>query len=195
LGLAVARVSGQGELARVSVMSKPATVAIAVASIGVVALLFFLVRNKDQPSIPGRPPGPAAVAEPTAPEPAPYVPETAEGKPHPAPGTTAAARSALPAPVESNADKPLDEQWLLTELQDLAASDPPRSLKLAREAVKRFPDSPNAPEFEWNVVKALFNMRQIEDAEQEARIMVSKYPDNHFTGDVVHHLLNHPPNP
>lgn len=176
-------------------MSKPATIAIAAAIAGLVALLFLLVLNEDRRSIPARPREPAPIAEPSAPEQASPVPEITEPKPHPALRTTAVAPSALPAPVEPNADKPLDEQSLLAELQDLAASDPPRSLKLAREAIERFPDSPNAPEFEWNVVKALFNMRQIEDAEQEARIMVARYPDNQFTGDVVHHLLNHPPNP
>jgi hypothetical protein len=177
-------------------MSKPATVAMAVGSVGVVALLFSLVLNKGQGSIPARPRGPAPLAEPTVSEPAPSVPpETAEVKPHPAPRTTVGARPALPAALEPNADKPLDEPSLLAQLHDLAASDPPLSLRLAKEAVKRFPDSPNAPEFEWNVVKALFNMRQLEDAEHEARTMVAKYPDNHFTGDVVHHLLNHPPNP
>jgi hypothetical protein len=176
-------------------MSKPATIAIAAASAGVVALLFFFVLNKDPRSIPAPPRVPAPVAELTASEPSPSQPETAEVEPHPAARTDVVARPALPPPVVLNADKPLDEHSLLAELQDLAASDPPRSLKLAREAVERFPDSPNAPEFEWNVVKALFNMRQLEDAEREARIMVAKYPDNHFTGDVVHHLLNHPPNP
>jgi hypothetical protein len=149
-------------------MSKPATSAIAAVSIAVVALLIFLVLNKDQRSIPVRP----RVTEATESEPGPSA--------QPAPRTTAVA-PALPAPVAPNADK-LNEQS-------------PLSLKLAREAIERFPDSPNAPEFEWNVVKALFNMRQLEDAEHEARIMVAKYPENHFTGDVVHHLLNHPPNP
>jgi hypothetical protein len=166
-------------------MSKPATVTIAAAGVGVVALLLFFVLNKDERSIPAPPPRPAPVAEPSASAPGPSVAETAEVEPHPAAGTT----------VERNADKPLDEPSLLTELHDLAASNPPLSLKLAREAVERFPDSPNAPEFEWNVVKALFNMRHLEDAEDEARIMVAKYPNNPFTGDVVHHLLNHPPNP
>jgi len=173
-------------------MSKRATVAVAAAGAGVVALLFLLDPNKHQRSLPARPPEPAPVTESTASEPDPFVPsvsEIAEATSHPAPGTTVVARSARPAPVEP------DEQSLLTDLRDLAASDPPLSLKLAREAVERFPDSPNAPEFEWNVVKALFNMRQLEGAEQEARVMVAKYPDNPFTGDVVHHLLNHPPNP
>jgi hypothetical protein len=177
-------------------MSKHATVAIA-AAVGVVALLFLLVLvlNEDQRSMPARPRGPAPVAEPFASEQGASLPETAEARPHPAPPTAVVARSARPVPVAPKADKPLDEQSLLAELRDLAASDPPLSLKLAREAVERFPDSPNAPEFEWYVVKTLFNMRQLDDAEDEARVMVAKYPDNQFTGDVVHHLLNHPPNP
>jgi hypothetical protein len=176
-------------------MSKPVTGAIAAASVGVVLLVVLLVLNEEERSILARPRGPAPVAEPTASEPRPSVSENAEVKVHPAPWTTVAARSALSSPLEPNADKPLNEQSLLAELRDLAASDPPLSLKLARGAVERFPDSPNAPEFEWNVVKALFNMRQLDDAEHEAQTMVAKYPDNHFTGDVVHHLLNHPPNP
>jgi hypothetical protein len=96
---------------------------------------------------------------------------------------------------EPDAGKPLDEASLMAKLHDLAASDPPLSLQLARNAVARFPDSPNAPEFEWNVVKALANMERMKEAEDEARIMVKKYPGNDFAGDVERHLLNHPPNP
>lgn len=103
---------------------------------------------------------------------------------------TTQSASALPI-----AEKRLDEPSLLTRLHDLAASDPPLSLKLAKEAVDRFPDNPNAPEFRWNVDKALFNMGQFEEAKDEAQIMLWKYPDNYYTGDVVHHLLNPPPNP
>jgi hypothetical protein len=89
----------------------------------------------------------------------------------------------------------LDETSLMTKLHDLAASDPPLSLSLAKEALDRFPDSPNAPEFNWNLVKALFNMGRVEEAREEARVMVAKYPGNYFAADVDHHLLNHPPNP
>jgi tetratricopeptide (TPR) repeat protein len=89
----------------------------------------------------------------------------------------------------------LNEASLMDKLHDLAASDPPLSLQLAREAVARFPDSPNAPEFSWNLVKALANMGRYEEAEEEARIMVKKYPGNDFAADVDRHLLNHPPNP
>jgi hypothetical protein len=89
----------------------------------------------------------------------------------------------------------LDEAALLSNLHDLAAADPPQSLRLARQAVNRFPDSPSAPEFQWNVVKALFNMGRLEEAKNEARVMLRKYPNSSFTGDVIHHLLNPPPNP
>jgi TolA-binding protein len=85
----------------------------------------------------------------------------------------------------------------MAKLHDLAASDPPLSLQLAREAVARFPDSPNAPEFEWNVVKALANMERYKEAKEEARVMVKKYPGNYFAADVERHLLNRaapPPN-
>jgi hypothetical protein len=184
-------------------MSKPVTVAIAGAF--AIALLVFLALNRDKRSIPapdehsaviepGTPqpepePAPAA-AEPAAPEPA-----TVNSEPQPSPPAAAVARPTPQVSVEVDAGKPLDEQALLSQLHDLAASDPPLSLKLARAAVEQNPNSPNAPEFEWNVVKALFNMRQLEDAENEARVMLAKYPDSSFTGDVVRHLLNHPPNP
>jgi TolA-binding protein len=84
---------------------------------------------------------------------------------------------------------------LMAKLHELAASDPPLSLRLAKEAVARFPDSPDAPEFEWNVVKALANMERYKEAEDEARIMIKKYPGSDFSADVDRHLLNHPPKP
>jgi len=174
-------------------MSKPATVA--AISAGVFALLVVLTLNKDKRSVPAPSRKPYAVVEPIASAPGPAEPETVEVKPQPPLRAPVVARSAPRAPVAPDAGKPLDEQSLLTELHDLAASDPPLSLQLAREAVARSPDGPNAPEFEWNVVKALFNMRRLEDAEDEARSMLARYPDSDFTGDVVHHLLNHPPNP
>jgi len=90
--------------------------------------------------------------------------------------------------------KRLDEESLLARLHDLAGSDPPLSLKLAREALARFPNTPNAPEFQWNVVKALYDMGHGDEALNEARTMVEKYPGNSFTGDIEHHLLHPQPN-
>jgi hypothetical protein len=98
-------------------------------------------------------------------------------------------------PVGKDAGAFLTEAALMAKLHDLAASDPPLSLQLAREAVARFPNSPDAPEFEWNLVKALANMERYEEAKEAARVMVKKYPGNDFAADVDRHLLNHPPNP
>ena len=66
------------------------------------------------------------------------------------------------------------------------------SLQLAREAVARFPDSPNAPEFEWNVIKALTNLERFREAQDEARIMVRKYPGTSRTNDIQRHVLSNP---
>ena len=96
---------------------------------------------------------------------------------------------------EAGHDAPLGETAFLTRLHALAASDPTESLRLARLALASFPTSPNAPEFEWNVVKALFNMGRFEEAKEEARILLQKYPETDFAGDVDRHLLHAPPNP
>jgi len=169
-------------------MSKPATVLATACAIALAAVLGFVALRDKRPK-PQSPETLAAVVEPALLDP------TADAAPHPhlLPSSVASpTQSASALPI---AEKRLDEASLLTRLHDLAASDPPLSLKLAKEAVDRFPDSPNAPEFRWNVVKALFNMGQLEEAKDEARIMLWRYPDNYYTGDVVHHLLNPPPNP
>jgi hypothetical protein len=103
-------------------------------------------------------------------EPAPSLPPEAVSEPQrrllaPVPTTAPRARK----PAESPVAERLDEPSLIDKLHDLAASDPPQSLKVAREALARFPDSPHAPEFRWNVVKALANMERYQEAEEEAR--------------------------
>ena len=83
----------------------------------------------------------------------------------------------------------------MAKRHDLVAADPELSLRLAREAIARFSHSPNAPEFAWNVAKALANMDRYKEAEKEAREMVKKYPGNYFANDVERDLQRHPPNP
>ena len=156
-------------------------------SVGAVALailIWALARHADRPAPASTELAPLAV--PASPEP--RVADTKQASP--LPRTVASSH----AGVQPNAPQ-LDEASILARLHDLGATDPPLSLKLAKEALDRFPDSHNAPEFEWNVVKALFNMQRLEEAKDEARVMLFKYPDNYFTNDVEHHLLNHPPNP
>ncbi len=162
--------------------------AIIVVAAGVVVLSLFVVfasREKHPVAAPVETPDPIAAETPPAPSEPPANP------PAVAPGPRVlVAKSPDPARPE-----PLDEASLMTKLHDLAASDPSLSLSLAKEALARFPDSPNAPEFNWNLVKALFNMGRLEEAREQARTMVAKYPGNDFAGDVDHHLLHHPPNP
>jgi hypothetical protein len=172
-------------------MSKPAKTAIIVLAAGVIALsallVAFAVRHKRSVPAPIERQEPIMAATPPAPsEPA------AKALPLLPPALSTGPRLRM---ATEPAGKPLDETSLMTKLHDLAASDPPLSLRLAKEALDRFPDSPDAPEFNWNLVKALFNMGRLEEARKEAQVMVSKYPGNYFAGDVDHHLLNHPPNP
>ena len=106
--------------------------------------------------------------------------------------STGPSARAMPAPPVG--EELLDDAATVTKLHELAASDPEQSLKLARDALERFPRSTNASELEWNVVKALFNLGRFDDAKDEAQTMVQDYPDSDFTGDVVRHLLNPQPN-
>jgi len=169
-------------------MPRPVTLALSAMCVGLVGFALLLFIRKDKPPIAERTEAPDQVARPAR-------PNAVDSKTAPRPPAVA-VRPPPPQPAaQPDARQPASEASLLAQLHDLAGSNPDRSLELAREAVKRFPDSPNAPEFEWNVVKALFNQRRLDEAEAEARIMLSKYPDSSFTGDVVHHLLNHPPNP
>jgi hypothetical protein len=135
-----------------------------------------LPEESDPVAAPALPDDSAVAEEPLAPLPPTSVPPAAQPKP-------------------ADAGQKLDEASILAKLHELAHTDPLLSLQLAREAVARFPDSPNAPEFEWNVVKSLANMERFDEAREEARFMVEKYPGNSFAADVDRHLLNHPPNP
>jgi hypothetical protein len=174
-------------------MSRPAIIVL--GSLGVVALAIllgaFALRHK--------PPQPPSVEErDTVASVRPALDPDAVRKPQPptSPPTSASRSEAhYQQPAGKDAGTLLDEASLMAKLHELAASDPPLSLKLAREALARFPNSPEAPEFEWNFVKALANMERYKEAEEAARVMVKKYPDNHFAADVDRHLLNHPPNP
>ena len=174
-------------------MSKPAMVSL--GALGVIALAVVL--------------GAFALRDKRA-RPSPIGGDETVAATPPAPRLDAALAKAAPAPPPApspvvppkhrhatgkDAGVVLNEASLMAKLHELAASDPPLSLQLAREAVARFPDSPDAPEFEWNLVKSLANMERYKEAEEAARVMVKKYPGNHFAADVDRHLLNHPPNP
>jgi hypothetical protein len=87
---------------------------------------------------------------------------------------------------------PMTEAALLGKLHDLAASDPALSLRVAKEALARFPDRPDAPEFEWYVVRSLSNLARFDEARDEAHSMIKKYPGTSWSGDVQRHVLSNP---
>jgi len=86
----------------------------------------------------------------------------------------------------------LNEPSLMTELRDLADSDPELSVRLARAGNERFPDSDDTPERTWFLVKNLVNLRRFHEARAEARLMAERYPRTSWTDDVVRHLLVYP---
>jgi hypothetical protein len=169
-------------------MSKPATIVLGAAGVVALAAILGLLALRER--LPSSAPSEAqeSVSNPSG-------STAAAAKPLPSLPPQLVAGPRLRKPAEPDAGKRLDEASLMTKLHDLAASDPPSSLQLAKEALARFPDSPNAPEFEWNYVKALSNMEHYKEAEEAARVMVKKYPGNDFAADVDRHLINHPPNP
>jgi hypothetical protein len=85
------------------------------------------------------------------------------------------------------------EGQIMAKLHVLAQTDPEASLELAREGNARFPDSPDAPERGWIVVKSLTNMRRFDEARDEAKIMVARYRGTSWATDVERHVLVHPP--
>jgi TolA-binding protein len=176
-------------------MSKPAITILTVAALVLAAMLaVFVLRIEGKARREREQSDHAASLE--AAEPAPM--RGPIGAPPSPPVDKLATAMAAPrqrTPVARDASAPLDEASLISRLHDLGASDPPRSLELARQALARFPDSPNAPELEWNVAKALANMDRYQEAEEEARNMLRRFPGNAFADDLERHLLNHPPNP
>ncbi len=187
----------------VASMNRSKAAAIGLGAAGVVASLVAF-RAFDRPDE-----GPKQAVVDTARTPAETVPasvethdlvaraapaEPTERQPEPPLAPARRVVTPAPAPAQPEDRAPPDDVAILTKLHDLAASDPEQSLQLSREALERFPRSANASEFEWNVVKALFNMGHLEDAKDEARTMVRNYPDSDFSGDVERHLLNPQPN-
>lgn len=80
----------------------------------------------------------------------------------------------------------------MEKLRALGATDPPQTIALARDGNKRFPDSADAPERAWMVVKSLTNMENFKEARDEAEVMVKQYPGTSWALDVQRHLLSNP---
>lgn len=95
-------------------------------------------------------------------------------------------------PVSEAVWRALDENELLESLSDLGAEDAELSLRLAREARARFPDSARSAEPAYFEVRALVNLGRLDEAVTNARALVAAHPHDPLANEVARHLLTHP---
>ena len=110
-------------------------------------------------------------------------------------GPVAAARIDLPAaavPARAPEADKTDEARLMSQLRALVHTAPEQALALARRGDALFPNSPDAPERAWSVVKSLDLLKRFHEARAEARAMLRLYPDTPWTEDVERHVLLYP---
>jgi hypothetical protein len=130
---------------------------------------------------PKKPEAPVSAPEPKSPRP-PVVDASVPPPPHPAPKTAAAAKPKL-----------LGESELMERLRKAQDTDDYLlSYDLAREGLRRFPDSPDAPEMAAMVVKSIARQGKISEARAEAEEMVNKYPGTTWAREVERHTGAHP---
>ena len=105
----------------------------------------------------------------------------------PAPPPVPPVPAAKPAPAAGGGDVVAIEA-----LRDLLNSQPLRAIELARQANQRAPESPDAAERAWIIVKALAGLGRFHEARDEAAGLVSKYPDTSWALDAKRHMLVQP---
>ncbi len=144
----------------------------------------------------GKPTGASAGPEAATPgtTPAPAVARSTSTHPSPtdASAPEGAARAVAPPLTARDLAALVNEAALMVRLRQLEETDPPLSLRLAREGNARFPTSPDAPERAFIVVKSLVDLARFKEAQQEARRMLRAYPNDPRTLDVERHLLSNP---
>jgi hypothetical protein len=162
--------------------------AVTIAAIGLVGAAVIVWQMQSAPA-----PTPMAVEAPEWPA---REPSGASAKP-PMPSADAPRAETpppVPAPVAARRDDRTtsSEPALMALLRDIGETAPARSLDLARAGQRRFPDSPDAPERAFIIIRSLVNLRRFHEAQDEARDMVRKYPDNPLALDAQRHLLVYP---
>ncbi|MES1188918.1 MAG: hypothetical protein ABUL60_34195 [Myxococcales bacterium] len=130
----------------------------------------------------------AAATSGTATSPAPGLVRGSAGGEPPSASSLAAASIA-----PSATPTPLDERSLMSTLRELRGSDPERTLALARDGNRRFPDSPDVAERSWVVVKSLSDLGRHDEARAEGRILLERFRDTRWAEDVYRHLFVNPP--
>ena len=130
------------------------------------------------------------------------TPESPRAEPQPETAPQAAPLPSTPAPVQPaplggvapgrDAPPAMSEPALMAALRDVGGTAPERSIALARDGQRRFPNSADAPERAFIIVQSLVNLRRFHEARDAAREMVRRYPDNPFALDAQRHLLVYP---
>jgi hypothetical protein len=143
-------------------------------------------------------PPPKAVEAPPAEEPkkpeAP-VPVPRLAMPRPLAVDASVPLTAQPASRRQAAAKPklLSEPDLMDRLRRAQDTDEYQlSYDLAREGLRRFADSPDAPEMAAMVVKSLARQGKASEARAEAEEMVNKYAGTTWAREVERHTGAHP---
>ena len=153
----------------------------------VAGIVYFLLRAPLQTADDAQtesPAGPAAIVVPPPPPGAPVAPAKESGVNAPATAPPAAARPRTAAAG--------DDLVAMETLRELLNSEPRRAIELARQANKRAPDSPDAAERGWIIVKALASLKRFHEARDEAATLASKYPDSSWAMDAKRHMLVQP---
>ena len=72
----------------------------------------------------------------------------------------------------------------MARLRNVAGSNFPLAVELARAGNKRFPDSPNAPERASILIHALAAQGMSREARGEAESVVNRYPDSSWVREI-----------
>ncbi len=122
-----------------------------------------------------------APAAPVAVEPPPAPPPPA---PHPPGPDQSPSTTAPPPPAGSEAAAPLNEAVLMARLRNVAGSNFPLAVELARAGNRRFPDSPGSAERASILIHALAAQGMAKEARGEAEYAVNHYPDSSWVQDI-----------
>ncbi|MCK9523884.1 MAG: hypothetical protein M0R76_12710 [Proteobacteria bacterium] len=94
--------------------------------------------------------------------------------------------------VDTAPKPPLTSSEELAFLKENLFTHPDQTLEMARAAHRRNPNAPEAPHFNWYIIRSLVELRHFGDAQDETRAMLERYPDHPLAQDARRHLLSHP---
>jgi hypothetical protein len=101
--------------------------------------------------------------------------------------------AALPPVLKKSKPRLLTEPELMEKLRKAQDTDDyVLSYDLAREGLRRWPESSDAPEMAAMVVKSLARQGKVSEARAEAEEMVNKYAGTHWAREVERHTGAHP---